>query len=174
MIQAPLRRFTVLFLAAASIAAASPALAGRWVPGGAFDPAQGVLTNFIRFLAEEGEGQMTIRCSAAEGLTIDVGVSGNATVPQGLAEGGEAAVDLVFGGAAQSVSMQVRGSVIVRRDGAVMVALSGADAAAVAGALRPDVDQVLATVGGVTRPVPLQTLTPLVPGFAATCAVWPV
>jgi len=173
MRKAPLRRFTVVVLAAASVAAASPALAGRWVPGGAFDPARGVATTFIRFLAEEGEGQMTIRCSAMDGLTIDIGVAGNAVVPQGLAEGGEAAVNLAFGGAVRSVSMQVSGIVMVRRDGAVMVALSGADAAAVAGAIGPDVDEVVATIGGVTRPVPLQSLVPLIAGFAAACPAWP-
>jgi hypothetical protein len=173
MLNVTLRSRRLIVLAAASALAASPALAGNWVRGGAFDPVRGVVSTFLRFLAEDGEGQMTIRCSTADGLTMDVGVAGNAALPQGAVIGGETIVDLAFPGAAAPTSIQVLGTLLIRQDGAVLVSLSRDGAAAVAVALAAGADQAVATIGGVTRPVPLETLSPLLPGFAAACAGWP-
>jgi hypothetical protein len=166
------RNRTAIALAGATLLAATPALAGRWIPGGAFDPVQRVATTFLRYLAEDGEGQMTIRCNAADGLTIDVGVAGNGALPAGAATGDEIPVSLAFT-ADPAIAVDVVGTLFVRQDGAVVVLLADGAAAAVAPALEAGAGRVDVTIGGTTLPIPLETLAPLLDGFTQRCAAWP-
>ncbi len=163
--------FTVLsaFAMALSVGQAE---AGQWVPGGTFDPTRGIPVSFLRFLAQEGEGQMTIRCNAIDGLTIDIGVTGNATLPAGVTEGATIPATLAFV-RADPATAEVEGNVLVRMDGAVLVTLSGAGAASLAPFLLAPAERIDVTIAGTTRPVPFADMTVVVENFAARCAGWP-
>lgn len=166
------RNRAAIALACAALFAAAPAQAGRWIPGGAFDPVQRVATDFLRYLADDGEGQMTIRCNAVDGLTIDVGVAGNGVLAAGEAGAAEIPVALVFA-ADPAIEVDVVGTPFLRQDGAVILLLADAAAAAVAPGLAAGAGQVDVTIGGTTSPIPLETLAPLLASFTARCAAWP-
>ncbi len=163
---------TLLGGAAALAGTMGPANAGRWVPGGTYDIARGVAVSFLRFLAEDGEGQMTIRCDAIDGLTVDVGVAGGGALPAGIAAGADVGVTLSFVGAT-SGEVTVAGPVLVRQDGAVMVTLAGEAATAVAGLLLQGSDRLDITIEGTTRPVPMTAVSTTIGAFAEHCAGWP-
>ncbi len=157
-----------------AFAAAAPVEAGRWITGGTFDAQRGVGVSFLRFLAEEGEGQMTIRCDRVWGLWIDAGVTGNGALPDGAAVGSKIAATLTFVGVDGSVSFAVLGVVIVRGDGAVLISIEGADVAPIGRRLLLPAERVDITIGAVTRPVPLAGLLAEIDGLATRCGAWPV
>jgi hypothetical protein len=88
----------ILAAVAAVVVSSLPATAGRWIPGGTYDIQRDSRISFLRFLAEDGEGQMNIRCDQLDGLTIDVGVAGNAALPAGVAIGDNVEATLAFTG----------------------------------------------------------------------------
>jgi hypothetical protein len=156
------------------IAAAIPANAGRWIPGGTFDIQRGVPVSFLRFLAGEGEGQMTIRCDARDGLWIDAGVAGNAQLPLGLAPGDTIEATLVFVRAELTESVTATGPLLVRADGAVLVSLFGAAVEPLGPLLLRPADRVEITIAGETRPVPLDGVLDNLQSLADRCGAWPM
>ncbi len=169
------RSFAKLLLAALAILclAVSPANAGRWINGGTFDPQRGVGVNFLRFLAGEGEGQMTIRCDALDGLWIDAGVAGNAELPEGIEYGGKIEADFTFVQGDERQSVTTIGSVIIRQDGAVLVSIVGANVAPLGRLLLLPFERLDITVAGITRPVPLEGLLEDLQALADRCGAWP-
>ncbi|MHA1559616.1 MAG: hypothetical protein ACTSWI_02975, partial [Alphaproteobacteria bacterium] len=103
----------------------SPASAGQWINGGAFDPERGVGISFLRFLAGEGEGQMTIRCDQQVGLWIDVGVIGDGQLPAETEVGDPVEATLAFGNGGDISTIVVLGPLLVRGDGAVLISIDG-------------------------------------------------
>lgn len=170
----PGRTMAAALVAAAAILVSSlPAsAAGRWIPGGTYDIERASRISFLRFLAEDGEGQMNIRCDQLDGLTIDVGVAGNAALPPGVAVGDRVEAVLAFAGS-QNGSVTVAGPVLVRQDGAVIVTLSGTEAALIAPFLLQQPEHLDITIEGTTRPVPMADLSTRIVSFADHCAGWP-
>jgi hypothetical protein len=155
-------------------AIAAPAIAGQWTTGGLFDAERGVGVNFIRFLAEPGEGQMTVRCDDLVGLWIDVGAAGNGELPPGLTRGDETEVTLSFVRDDGVEIVSASGPLLARADGAVLVELIGEATVMVAPLLLVPADRVDVTVAGVTRPIPLESFSDRAITLADGCEGWPV
>jgi hypothetical protein len=165
---------TSLAVAVALICASVlPANAGRWVPGGTFDPRLNVATNFVRFLAEDGEGQMTIRCDTVNGLSVDAGVNGNGELPEGVGPGDDVDVTLTFVRGEQQESVTVAGPVFVRGDGAVMATITAPAVDPLGPLLLLPADRLDITIADVTLPVPLGDVNENLQNIADRCAAWP-
>jgi hypothetical protein len=149
--------------------------AGSWVLGSSFDPATTLATYFARFVADRGEGQMTVRCDGANGISIDTGVTGNGEAPEGVEIGGnaEATVRLVAADGSGAEPLTAEGPVMIRADGAVMLALIGEGAAAIGVALLQPADHAEVTIGDVTANVPLTGASELFASVAKSCPAWP-
>ncbi len=160
-------------LAAACLPAAAPAQAGEWVRGGTYDAARGVAVYFLRFLAEPGEGQMTIRCNGADGLWIDAGVAGVADLPPSAVPGAELGALFTFVRADETHELQVAGELIVRADGAAVISIAGAAADPIGRELLLLTERLDITIGDVTRPVPLDAAFGQLQSLAEGCAGWP-
>lgn len=155
-------------------AAAAPAAAGSWVLGSSFDPGTRLATYFARFVAERGEGQMTVRCDATNGITIDTGVTGNGEAPAGVDIGGSAEATVrVFGGAGAGDALKAAGPVMIRADGAVMLGLLGDGATAIGVALLQPADHAEVTIGDITASVPLAGASDIFANIAKSCPAWP-
>jgi hypothetical protein len=165
-----LQSFLVLLLAQAML---MPAAAGQWVAGGMFDVERGVGVSFLRFLAAEGEGQMTVRCDTLDGLWIDVGAGGNGELPPGVARGDQVEAVLAFVSGAETQAITVSGSVLVRIDGAVLIEIFGDNAAIVAPLLLAPAERVEVTLAGVTRPITLDGFSDQARNLADRCPGWP-
>ena len=150
-----------------------PAFAGQWINGGAFDPERGVGVNFLRFLAGEGEGQMTIRCDRKDGLWIDVGVLGNGELPAGTAAGDFIDATLAFKTGDDVATIVARGSLVVRGDGAVVVSIAGAAAHEAGQFLLKPAAELDITIAGVTRTLPMNGLAERAAALADGCGAWP-
>ncbi|MCC6736544.1 MAG: hypothetical protein IT534_10525 [Bauldia sp.] len=158
--------------AIATLLSVAPASAGHWVPGGTYDIDRAVVVSFLRFLAEDGEGQMNIRCDALDGLTVDVGVAGNATLPPGTAVGDDVPATITFFGASPG-TVVATGAVLVRQDGAVVVALGRDAAAPLAPLFLAAPEGLEITIAGTTRPVPMADIAERIVTFADHCQGWP-
>ncbi len=141
--------------------------------GGAFDPETNVATSFLRFLAEEGEGQMTIRCDAINGLWIDAGAAGNGEIPEGRQPGDDIDMTLTFVTGAAEQSVTVVGTLVVRNDGAVIVSVTSPAVDTIGRLLLQPADRVDITVAGETRSVPLAGLSENAQRLADRCSAWP-
>ena len=155
-------------------AIATPAAAGQWTTGGLFDVERGVGVSFLRFLAEPGEGQMTIRCDELAGLWIDVGVAGNGELPQVLETGDDIEIELDFVRPGGVHTVFTIGPLLVRGDGAVLVELIGVAAAQIAPSLLIPADRIDVTIAGVTRSIPVEGLSDRAISLADGCRGWPV
>ena len=151
----------------------SPASAGEWVNGGTFDPQLGVATNFLRFLAEEGEGQMTIRCDAVNGLWIDAGVGGNGELPSGAQPGDDIDVSLTLVAEDGERSVTATGMLVLRGDGAILVSITSPAVDPVGRLLLQPAERLDITVAGETRPVSLDGVSEDVQRLADRCEAWP-
>ena len=158
---------------AAVVLAASPASAGQWVNGGAFDAERGVGINFLRFLAGEDEGQMTIRCDPRDGLWIDVGVLGNAELPPGTVAGDRVEATLAFADGDSLTTIVVAGSLVIRGDGAVVVSVAGEDVHEAGLLLLQPADHLDVTIAGVTRALPMEGIAERAQALADWCGMWP-
>lgn len=158
---------------AATLAATVPAEAGRWVTGGTFDPNRGVGVSFLRFLSEPGEGQMTIRCDALDGLWLDAGVSGNGALPEGTEPGDMIAAEFAFIRDGEPDVTVVSGELLVRTDGAVLVTIVGEEAMPLAPALLIPAERIDITIAGITRPIPMADVTGDIESLAERCDGWP-
>ncbi len=171
MFKRPVRQaLTILML---SPAALTPAAAGEWVGGGMFDEQRGVGVSFLRFLADSGEGQMTVRCDARDGLWVDVGTGGNGQLPEGFARGDRVEAMLEFVGAGGVQSVTVTGPLLIRVDGAVLIEVIGEDAAALAPLLLLPADRLDITLGGVTGTITLAGFSDRAIDLADRCSGWP-
>ena len=160
-------------VAAMATLTATPAQAGRWIVGGRFDDIRLVPVAFLRFLAEPGEGQMTIRCDAQAGLWLDAGVEGNGVVPPGLERGGTIEVTFTFVQPDGPVTVTAIGKLMVRSDGAVLAAISGAAALPLGPALLGPAERIDITMAEVVRSVPLAVAHDNLVTLADRCAAWP-
>ena len=152
---------------------ATPTEAGRWVNGGMFDPVRLVPVSFLRFLAEAGEGQMTIRCDEKGGLWVDAGVDGNGALPPGVTTGGGVDVTMTFIQAAGPVVVTMTGKALVRADGAVLATMEGATAAPLGPVLLEPAERVDISIAGTVRPVPLADVHADIVALADRCVAWP-
>lgn len=171
-----LRAVTVAACAATIAVAAltvTPAQAGRWIVGGMFDDVRFVPVQFVRFLAEPGEGQMTIRCDQQAGLWLDAGVEGNGVVPPGLERGGAIEVGLSFIQPDGPVTINVVGKLMVRLDGAVLAAIGGPAALPLGPALLGPAERIEITIVGAVRSVPLTEAHADLVALADRCPAWP-
>lgn len=143
--------------------------------GATFDTARGVPVSFLRFLAAEGDGQMTIRCDEIAGLWIDAGVAGNAELPADLPPGGEMEVTLTFvtlSGPPATVTLS--GPAVIRLDGAVLVALTGPTVAPLGSLFRQSAERVDIEIAGTTRSVTLEGMAERMDALARRCGDgWP-
>lgn len=167
------RASAISVLPVLAVALATPALAGNWVRGGTFDPERGVGVSFMRFLAGEGEGQMTIRCDDDRGLWVDVGAAGGGVLPEGAETGDLISANLQFVVGDEVVSEDVTGELLVRADGAVLVTVIGEDAAKLGPLYLRAFDRVDITIGEETRPVPLGAAVETIVSLAEGCDAWP-
>ncbi len=151
----------------------SPAHAGRWINGGTFDPDTGVATNFLRFLADEGEGQMTVRCDAVNGLWVDAGVAGNGGLPEGHQPGDDIDVALTFVAGGEEQSVTATGALVLRGDGAVVVSLTSPAVDPIGRLLLQPADRVDVTIAGETRSLPLDGVYENAQRLADRCSAWP-
>lgn len=178
---APTRGRSLLAVAGATCAATmalvalmvTPAQAGRWIVGGMFDDVRFVPVQFLRFLAEPGEGQMTIRCDELAGLWLDAGVEGNGVVPPDLARGGAIEVSFTFIEPDGPVTIDAVGKLMVRLDGAVLAAIGGPAALPLGPALLGPAERVDITIAGTVRSVPLAEARPDLVALADQCQAWP-
>ena len=155
------------------LAAISSASAGRWINGGTYDEQRGVGVNFLRFLAGEGEGQMTVRCDNADGVWIDAGVDGDGRLPEGITMGDELAAIFTFVSGQAEEFIFAAGPVLVRGDGAVLVSITGEDALPLGRRLVLPAERVDVSIAGTTRPVPLGDVLERLQNLAARCEAWP-
>ncbi len=160
-------------LIAAMALIATPAQAGRWIVGGMFDDVRVIPVAFLRFLADPGEGQMTIRCDARAGLWLDAGVEGNGVVPPGMERGGAIEVTFTFVEPGGPVTITAIGKLMVRGDGAVLAAIGGTAALPLGPALLGPAERIDITINGVVRPVPLAAAHDRLVNLADGCAAWP-
>ena len=160
-------------IAVVATLAATPAQAGRWIVGGMFDDVRLVPVAFLRFLAEPGEGQMTIRCDAQAGLWLDAGVEGNGVVPPGMERGGAVEVTFTFIQPDGPVTITATGKLMVRGDGAVLAAISGAAALPLGPARLGPAERDDNTMAEVVRSVPLAVAHDNLVTLADRCAAWP-
>lgn len=167
------RTLCLLFLPLIAGAVATPAIAGEWVRGGTFDPDRGVGVSFMRFLAGDGEGQMTIRCDEDRGLWLDVGAAGGGNLPDGAETGDIVSAVIEFVGSEETVAETVNGELLVRSDGAVLVTVIGEDAARLGPLYLQPFERIDITIGAETRPVPLAPAIDLVLSLAEGCDAWP-
>jgi hypothetical protein len=167
-----LARPAIIALLAASLSIA-PARAGEWTMGGTYDVQRNLAVDFLRFLALPGEGQMTVRCDAVNGLWVDVGAIGNGQLPAGLQPGDvtDVVLDFVRIDGVQSVTS--RGPLIVRSDGAVLVELAGEAAMVLADPLLVPAERLDITVAGATSPVTAAGLAERAGNLAERCDNWP-
>ncbi len=156
-----------------ALLAAVPASAGIWVNGGTFDMQQRLAVSFLRFLSEEGEGQMTIRCDPLNGLWVDAGVAGTGVPPAGIEVGTPIDITLAFVRAADVLTVTIRGEVVVRSASAVLVSMIGRAVAPLGAILLEAAERVDITIGDVTRPVPLGGLLEDLQALADRCSGWP-
>lgn len=161
-------------LTALAIMLGSPANAGQWVNGGAFDPERGVGVNFLRFLAGEGEGQMTIRCDSRDGLWLDVGVLGNGELPPGTVAGDLIDATLAFRNGDEVTTIVARGSLVIRGDGAVVVSLAGEAAFEAGQLLLEPAEELDITIAGITRTLPMDEIAERSAALADWCGAWPL
>ena len=160
-------------LVAVMVAFAAPAEAGRWVNGGMFDPNRGVSVAFLRFLAGDNEGQMTIRCDALDGLWVDAGVAGNGELPPGFAVGDEIVATFAFEAGGDVETVAARGQILIRGDGAVLVSITGDQSAALGTALLQPAERLHITIGDLTAPIGLDGLSERAVNLADRCGAWP-
>lgn len=159
-------------------AGAVPTLAaeGAWIPGSSFDPSNQVASYFARYVAPPGEGQMTVRCDTADGLTIDAAVTGNGEAPSGVEIGdvAEASI-LLFGaeGAPSAEPFSTKGEVRIRPDGAVLIVMAGEDAGRLGNALLVPSQKAEITIGGTTGSVSLHGASDAIAIVAGACKSWP-
>lgn len=152
---------------------ATPAQAGRWIVGGMFDDVRFVPVSFLRFLAEPGEGQMTIRCDAQAGLWLDAGVEGNGVVPPGLERGGTIEVSFTFVQPDGLVTITAIGKLLVRGDGAVLATIGGPQAVPLGPPLLGPAERIDITMAGTVRSVPLAAAHANLVTLADRCQAWP-
>jgi hypothetical protein len=150
-----------------------PAEAGRWINGGTFDVARGVGVNFLRFLADEGEGQMTIRCDMDVGLWIDAGAAGNGELPDGLLAGDRIEATFAFDRSGSVETVSAFGELVIRNDGAVLASITGADAALLAPALLQPAERLDITIGGISASIEMTGFAERAAGLADRCGNWP-
>lgn len=164
---------TVVALVLSAAAPFAPALAGQWVNGGMFDPNRGVPVNFLRFLAGDDEGQMTIRCDAVDGLWVDAGVAGNGELPPGFTTGDQIEATFGFEAGGNTELVAARGELLIRADGAVLVSITGQQSIELGLALLHPAELLHITIGGITAPVQLDGLSERAIDLAARCGAWP-
>lgn len=159
----------------AAISAASPALAqGGWVPGAALDPVLGVPTYFGRYVAAQGEGQLTIRCAVGAGVTIDAGVPLGGRLPEGMEIGGRGSVSIkIIPVEGAPVELPGEGEVRLRSDGAVLITVEGEQAMALAAAFNKPAQTTEITIGGKTASVPMATAATAIGSVSRFCPEWP-
>lgn len=150
----------------------SPAIAGQWINGGTFDPVRGVGVNFLRFLAGEGEGQMTIRCDQQVGLWIDVGAVGGGRLPDETEIGDSVEATLAFGVGADVSTIVVAGPLLVRGDGAVLISIDGPAVSEVGRLLLEPADRLDITIAGITRTLPMAGVAERSKALADSCGAW--
>lgn len=169
-----IRKIAIAVSSLAMVAiAAGPARAGEWVPGGTFDVQRGVGVNFLRYLAAEGEGQMTIRCDAQVGLWVDAGAAGNGALPEGRQAGDLSEIAFGFVRDGQTDQLTLTGELLVRSDGAVMVTVYGEEAVPLAAELLESAERIDVTIGAVTAPVTLDGFAEDIASLANRCDGWP-
>ena len=152
---------------------ASSAVAGQWINGGAFDPDRGVGVNFLRFLAGEGEGQMTIRCDRQIGLWIDVGVAGDGQLPAETEVGDPVEATLAFGNGEDTTTIVALGPLLVRGDGAVLISIVGRSVNETGRRLLEPADQLDITIAGITQTLPMEGIAERSKVLAESCGAWP-
>ena len=172
MIRRLAQRATIVFLLSFSWHATAEA--GQWTNGGMFDPQRNIGVNFLRFLAEPGEGQMTVRCDSVEGVWIDVGAAGNGELPAGVERGDRIDVVLDFVRPDGTESIATAGPILVRVDGAVLIELVGDAAAQIAPLLLIPSERLDITIAGETRAIPLEGVSDRAAILAGGCDRWPV
>lgn len=145
---------------------------GRWVRGGSLENNEPV--TFGRYLAEQTDAQMTVRCAASE-MSVDAGVAGAGALPEGMAEGDTIAIHFVLLGAdgAEIGTADGEGPLRVRPDGAVVVTLAGEAVAPLAALLLIPAATLNVTIGAETRPVVMTEASGLFAGIAESCEAWP-
>ncbi len=145
---------------------------GSWVRGGSLENNEPV--TFGRYLAEQTDAQMTVRCAASE-ISIDAGVAGAGALPEGMAEGDTIAIDFVLLGAdgTEIGAVDGKGPLRIRPDGAVVVTLVGEAAAPLAALLLIPAASLNVTIGAETRPVVMTEASGLFAGIAESCEAWP-
>lgn len=159
--------------AALTVGLAGPAVAGQWVSGGTFDPERGVAVAFLRYLAGEGEGQMTIRCDELDGLWVDAGAAGNGELPEGRQAGDLTEVVFSFVQEGGTYATTLMGELLVRNDGAVLASIFGEAARPLAELLVQPAERVDITIGDITRPVTLDGAWEDFESLSARCDGWP-
>ena len=152
---------------------ASPVLAGEWVRGGTFDAERGVGIMFLRYLASDGEGQMTIRCDAIDGLWVDAGVTGGGQLPEGMFTGDLSDVEFAFVREDSVDQLTLTGELLIRTDGAVLVTVVGDEATPLADLLLEPAERIDLTVGEVTAVVTLNDFIEEAQNMADRCDGWP-
>jgi len=155
------------------LALVSPANAGQWINGGTFDLDRGVGVNFIRFLAGEGEGQMTIRCDRQIGLWIDVGVAGDGQLPAETEIGDPVEATLAFGNGGDISTIVVLGPLLVRGDGAVLISIVGPAVNETGRRLLEPADRLDITIAGITQTLPMEGIAERSNELAESCGAWP-
>jgi len=167
------RAFKVVLAALAVALLAPPAGAGNWIKGGAMDFERDVAVYFLRFVAEPGEGLMTIRCDTRDGLWIDAGVGGTDALPPNAMPGAHLGAVFTFVRADGTRDVWTSGPLVIRADGTALVSIVGAAALPLGDELLVETERLDITIGGATRSVPLaQTLADL-EALAARCDGWP-
>lgn len=151
----------------------SPASAGQWVNGGTFDPDRRVGVNFLRFLAGDGEGQMTIRCDRQVGLWIDVGVAGNGQLPVETEIGDPVEATLAFSNGGDISTIVVLGPLLVRGDGAVLISIVGPTVNEAGRLLLEPADRLDITIAGITQTLPMEGIAERSKMLADSCGAWP-
>ena len=169
----PSRRLAYALAFGFGLALISPASAGQWVTGGAYDQARGVGVNFLRFLAAEGEGQMTIRCDQQAGLWIDVGVVGNGQLPTETELGDLVEATLAFGNGEDVRTIVMLGSLLVRGDGAVLVSIVGPEVDAAGRLLLEPAGRLDIIIAGITQTLPMDGISERAKTLAESCGAWP-
>ena len=154
---------------------AQPAAAAEWVPGGSFDPALGVATYFLRYVAAE-PGQMVIRCMAGEGVTIDAGATGAGPPPAGVKR--DTAVDATFilykaGQSAPAGTFRASGLPRARADNSIVVTVGGGEIDGMAKLLLLPLDHIDITIADAKASVSMDGAADKVARIASACPGWP-
>jgi hypothetical protein len=149
--------------------------AGQWISGGSFDPAAGVPAYFLRYIAPGEPGQMTIRCTEVEGVTIDAGVTGDGPPPAGVKRETEITSTFrVFGVSTTPVAaFAAAGLPRMRGDNTIVVTVGGKEIDGFVKLLSSPLDHVEITIGDTTATVSLVGVAINIAGMSSGCPAWP-